>query len=244
MILSAHQPVYLPWLGLFHKIALADKFIFFDQVQYVPKDWISRNQIRTYDASLMLTVPVLKKGHRQKKIAEIEINNALSWGRKHWRSIEISYRKAPFFKLYSDFFEDVYNKEWRLLADLNYYMLKWYLMTLGINIEIDRAGNYDFTGNKSELVLDMCLNLEADIYIFGELGKDYANSDAFLKKEIIPYFQSYKHPTYRQIHGDFLPYMSIIDLLFNEGPNSLEIIMSENVTKIDIIHLKGDRINL
>lgn len=237
MILTAHQPVYLPWLGLFHKIALADKFIFFDQVQYVPKDWISRNRIRTPEESLMLTVPVLKKGHRQKKIAEIEINNALPWGRKHWKSIETSYRKAPFFKMYSDFFEDVYNGEWRLLADLNYHMLKWYLLTLGIRIEIDRAGNYNFTGNKSDLVLDMCLKLGAGIYIFGELGKDYADSDNFLSKGIIPHFQSYNHPTYRQIHGKFVPYMSIIDLLFNEGPNSIDIIMSGNVSKIDIINI-------
>jgi len=82
MILTAHQPVYLPWLGLFHKIALAETFVYFDQVQYLPKDWMNRNKIRTKSGSIWLTVPVLRKGYRDLKTSEIEINNSTNWQKK------------------------------------------------------------------------------------------------------------------------------------------------------------------
>lgn len=236
MILTAHQPVYLPWLGFFHKVALADKFIFFDRVQYAPRDWISRNQIKTANGPLMLTVPVLKKNHRKKTMAEIEINNVLPWTQKHWKSMVVNYKKTPYFKYYADFLEDVYIRKWELLADLNFYMLKWFLQTLKIGTIIERTDTYDFQGTKSDLVLNMCLKLGANIYIFGTLGRDYANVDAFLRAEVKPVFQSYNHPVYKQLHGEFLPYMSIVDLLFNEGPNSLEILMSGNINKNDILN--------
>lgn len=238
MILTAHQPVYLPWVGLFHKIAIADKFVFFDQVQYVPKDWISRNQVKTPTGAVMLTVPVLRKGYLEKKIAEIEINNSIPWTRKHWKTILLSYGKAPYFKQYADFFEDVYKREWPLLGDLNFYMLKWFLQAFGINTVVEKAGDFDFQGVKSGLVLDMCLKLDADIYIFGALGKDYADIDLFLNAGVKPVFQSYNHPVYKQMHGEFIPYVGTIDLLFNEGPNSLDVIMSGNMGKNDILMAK------
>lgn len=231
MILTAHQPSYLPWLGLFHKIALADHFVLFDQVQYVPKDWISRNDIKTASGPLTLTVPVLTKGYLEKTIAQIEIHNELPWGRKHWKSIQGAYRTAPYFKQHADFFEDTYKREWKLLADLDHHMLEWFLKTLGIAVPVTRAGDHAFQGAKSELVLDMCRRLKADVYIFGKLGADYADREAFKSAGVTPLFQDYKHPVYKQLHGPFLPYMSVLDLLFNEGPRSLEILMSGNIDR-------------
>jgi hypothetical protein len=240
MILTAHQPVYLPWLGLFHKIAIADEFVFFDQVQYVPKDWISRNVVKGPNGDILLTVPVLRKDHREKRIVEIEIHNELGWAKKHWMSIRQCYQKAPYFKTYADFFEATYQKEWTRLADLNHAMLLWFLETLGIKTPVKRAGDYDFQGYKSGLVLDMCLKLGAQAYIFGALGGDYADEGAFRKAGVIPYFQSYAHPAYRQAFGDFKPNMSIVDLLFNEGPRSLEILLSCNATRDDVrIHTES-----
>lgn len=239
MILTAHQPAYLPWLGLFHKIALADKFIFFDQVQYVPRDWINRNQVKGKDGPIMLTVPVLTKGYLNKSISEIEINNSEPWRRKHWKTIQLNYHDSKYFKTYSDFFEDVYQRDWKLLADLNFYMLIWFLQILGFRIEVERAGRYHFQGFKSDLVLDMCLQLKADFYIFGALGKDYADIDKFKRSGVEPYFQSYDHPTYHQLHGQFIPYMSIMDLIFNEGPNSLDILMLGNINKQGLINKFG-----
>ena len=104
---------------------------------------------------------------------------------------------------------------------------------LNINTKIVKASDYSFLGTKSELVLDMCIKLEADIYIFGEQGRDYADIDAFKSKNVNPYFQSYKHPIYKQIKGEFEPFMCVLDLIFNQGSNSKEIIMSNNVNRFD-----------
>lgn len=228
MILTAHQPVYLPWLGLFHKISLAHTFVSFNQVQYLPKDWNNRNKIKTAQGDVWLTVPVLTAGHRGKNLTDIEINNRLPWQRKHWKSILLNYKKAPFFAEYADFFEDVYLKrEWRYLVDLNDYMLRWFLKVLGINVEFVDARDKDFRGSKNELVLDMCVKMGAEVYIFGILGKDYADRVAFEKKIIRIYFQDYKHPTYPQLHGEFISHLSVIDLLFNCGPDSRRI-LTEN----------------
>jgi hypothetical protein len=235
MILTAHQPVYLPWLGLFHKIALSDAFCYFDDVQYLKKDWNNRNKIKTSHGEIWLTVPVLTKGHRKKKIREIEINNSINWQRKHWKSIYLGYKKAPFFSKYSDFFEDVYKKEWLYLTDLNEYMLKYLLKELGISIKYYKASKLNFEGYKSALVLDMCKRLGANLYIFGALGRDYVDVDIFNRNGVNVYFQDYRHPTYSQLGGDFISHLSIIDLLFNIGKErSLEVIMEGNVTKSEL----------
>lgn len=235
MILTAHQPVYLPWLGLFHKIALSDAFCYFDDVQYQVKDWNNRNKIKTASGGAWLTVPVLTKGYRDKKIREIEINNTIDWRKKHWKSIFLNYKKAPYFDKYADFFEEVYKKDWQYLADLNEYMLKWFLEQLGIKVEYSKASELKFAGYKSGLVLDMCKKLKSNIYIFGTLGKDYAEKEKFATAGVKIYFQDYCHPKYKQTGNDFVPYMGIIDLLFNEGDRSLEILMSGNITKQELL---------
>ncbi len=239
MILTAHQPVYLPWLGLFHKIALADKFVFFSEVQYLPKDWMNRNKIKTASGETLLTVPVLRKGHREKKTSEIVINNETNWQEKHLKTITMNYKKAPYYETYIHFFEEVYTKRWQYLADLNEHMLRWLLKELGINTEFLKASDFDFQGTKSELVLDMCKKLDANMYIFGALGRDYAQVDEFKKDGINAVFQDYNHPTYKQMYGDFMSHLSVIDLLFNCGPDSYKIIMSNNISKEDLLQIKS-----
>jgi len=235
MILTAHQPVYLPWLGLFHKIALAETFVYFDQVQYLPKDWMNRNKIRTKSGSIWLTVPVLRKGYRDLKTSEIEINNSINWQKKHFRSISLNYKKSPYFENYIPFFEDVYSRKWKFLGDLNEYMLKWFLDELGIKVNFLNSNDFKFQGEKSSLILDMCKELNASTYIFGMLGKDYADVQEFEKNNIGLIFQNYNHPKYSQLYREFISYMSVIDLLFNHGPKSLEIILSNNISQKSII---------
>ena len=235
MILTAHQPVYLPWLGLFHKISLAETFVYFDQVQYLPKDWMNRNKIRTKSGSIWLTVPVLRKGYRDLKTSEIEINNSINWQKKHFRSISLNYKKSPYFENYIPFFEDVYSRKWKFLGELNEYMLKWFLDELGIKVNFLNANDFKFQGEKSSLILDMCKELNASTYIFGMLGKDYADVQEFEKNNIGLIFQNYNHPKYSQLYREFISYMSVIDLLFNHGPKSLEIILSNNISQKSII---------
>ena len=103
-ILTAHQPVYLPWLGMMHKISLADAFVYFDDVQYQKKDWNNRNKIKTAHSDIWLTVPVLSKNHFQLKLTDVLINNEVPWRKKHFKSISLAYKKARYFEKYIGFF--------------------------------------------------------------------------------------------------------------------------------------------
>lgn len=232
MILTAHQPVYLPWLGLFHKIALAEKFCIFDIAQYQTKDFNNRNKIKTNTGPIWLSVPVESKDHLNKKLCDIKIIND-GWNKKHFKSIDLAYRKAPFYSKYIGDLETLLmGKNYTYLADLNFATLEFGLNALGIEIPIITASSFDFQGSKSDLVLDMCKTLGAGDYIFGAQGNDYADINSFLSWHINPHFQQYNHPVYPQLHGEFEPYMSVIDLLFNVGEKSFDVLMSDNINTI------------
>ena len=146
MILTAHQPVYLPWLGLFHKIAIADTFCFFDIPQYQKKDFNNRNKIKTNDGELWLSVPVESKNHYEKGVGEIKIIQN-GWQRKHIKTIQLQYKKAPYFKKYSDeIFFLIENSSRDSLGDLNLELLKCLLSILGINTPVVIASDYVFQG--------------------------------------------------------------------------------------------------
>lgn len=234
MILTAHQPVYLPWLGLFHKIALADTFVVFDKVQYLRRDWNNRNKIKAVNGPIWLTVPVITRSKFDQILTEVEIDNTTGWKRKHLKSLELNYAKAPYFDRYIGFFRELYAREWKMLTDLNDAIFQYLLKELGITTKILYAHDLDLKGSKSDLVLDMCKKLGCDTYIFGALGRDYADVAAFTKAGVRVLFQDYRHPQYPQQFRDFEPYMSIVDLLFNCGEKSAAVLMGGNITKDDI----------
>ena len=235
MILSAHQPAYLPWLGYFHKIALADQFIILDHVQYEKNSFINRNKIKSANGPIWLTIPVKNKAHLNKSIAEMEIDNQINWQDKHWKAIYYNYKKAPFFRKYCDFFEDLYKRDWIKLSDIINCQLEYLLKEIRIETKINNQSAFNIVGSKQELIINICHKFHAKEFIFGELGKDYADSDYFKSKGINIYFQNYHCPVYSQLWGDFVPNLSIIDLLFNVDPkNLLDIIMMNNQSVGDL----------
>ena len=137
--------------------------------------------------------------------------------------------------MYETEIKKFYEKDWEYLANLNYEMLIFFLKLLNITTDIVRMRDYNFKGKKDDLVLDMCSTLGAKIYIFGEQGRNYADSDKFRKADIISYFQEYKHPVYPQLHGEFISHLSIVDLLFNCGEKSLDVIMKDNINKGNLL---------
>ena len=232
MILSAHQPAYLPWLGYFHKIAISDVFVIVDDVQFEKDSFTNRNFIKTQKGTVCLTVPVSTKGHMEGSIMNTEISNEKPWARKHWKSILQSYSKAPYFKKYSDFFEDLYTKEWKMLVDFLDSMLDFFLKEIGIKTPIFKKSSLDINGYKQEMVLNLSKHFKADIFLFGKLGKDYASEEFFAANGVKAVFQEYKHPVYKQLGDKFMPNMSIMDLLLNAGSDrSLDIIMKDNISK-------------
>ncbi len=239
MILTVHQPTYLSWLGLFHKIALSDIYIYLDTVQYVEQDWISRNRIKTFKDSIFLTVPVFSKNRLNSTIADIKIKNNIPWAKKHTKTLLFNYQKSLYFKEYFPIFEAIYNQKWEYLADLNFQLLQAILFILGIKTIVKRAQECNFKGKKSDLILDICLQNAAKIYISGELGTDYIDIEKFQKNGVILVFQNYQHPIYNQCYGDFVSHLSVLDLIFNNGPKSLKILMSNNIKRSDINKMIG-----
>ena len=230
MILTAHQVGYMPWLGLFAKIASSDKFVCFDDVQYEKRGWNNRNYIKAHNGPVLLTVPVESNNHFAKKLREIEIVPG-NWQRKHMRSIELTYKRAPYFEQHYRGVGAILDQyaDGGLLIDLNMELLRYFMRALGIQVPIVKASDYTFRGMKSELVLDMCRQLGATKYIFGGEGDGYADKQGFMNEGIEPIFRQYEHPEYPQQHGAFAPRMAIIDLLMNCGPDSLDILMNRQM---------------
>lgn len=225
MILTGHQPTYLPWLGLFNKISMADKYVYFDNVQYLPKEWMNRNIIKSRDGKkIYLTVPVIRKNFLNKKTYEIEINNNLPWKRKHIKSLELNYKNSKYFDKYFYEFKKIYEMDWKYLSDLNLYILKLILKILNIQIEIIKLSSLNLEEKKSDLIISICKSLGAKKFIFGEKGKDYAIVNDFKKNDIELIFQEYRHPKYDQIGENFISHLSVVDLIFNCGTKSLDII--------------------
>ena len=223
MIVSVHQPQYLPWLGYFDKIARCDTFIFLDNVQFKKNEWQNRNKIKTDKKYQWLSVPVI---HRfGQKIHEVEINNTVRWGKKHLHALVTNYSKAPFFKEHLDFLAKTYDQEWKRLVDINLHLIRYLVRTLGIwNKKFLLASDYQSREGPTERLVDLCKQVDAGVYLSGQDGAKYLDLDEFKREGIQVIFQNYKHPLYPQLFGDFEPYLSIVDLLFNCGPESLSIL--------------------
>lgn len=243
-IVSGHQPVYLPWLGLIHKASLADVFVYMDDVQYLERDWNNRNKVKTpQGGEKWLTVPVDLAASSSKLLKDIRIKaenlpEPKRWSSVHWMTLQSCYGKSPFFKDYKDFFAWLYmEKKWELLSDLNLAMLKQVLEWFSIKTEIVIASQQNFTAQKSDLVLEHGVRFGANIVVTGALGKNYINEASFKEKGIKVLYQEYKHPEYQQRFGAFLPRLAFVDLLFNHGPASREIALSGNWTREEICQL-------
>lgn len=243
MILTAHQPAYLPWLGFFHKIILSDIYVILDEVQFEKSSFINRNKIKTPEGSQWLTVPVSMAGYRTKSILEMEINNSENWSLNHWNGLYRNYKKTPYFHLYSDFFEATYKKKWTNLTDLLIYTMEFFLKELHIETKVIKQSQLHTKEKKQDLIIEICKKLNADKFVFGALGRNYAQEQTFKNNGIQIYFQDYQHPAYNQQWGEFMPYMSIVDLLFNLGPeNALEIIMKNNIDKKTLENLLNSKL--
>jgi len=227
MIISVHQPQYIPWLGYFDKIARSDTFVFLDNVQYKEREFQNRNKIRTKDGSSWLTVPVVSKGEGRQNIRDVRIDNQIPWQRKHLGALRSAYAKASFFNKYYTFFEEVLARDWEYLKDLNIQIIEFILKDLTISTPICFESDLKVNATSSERIVDICKQLKADTYLSGSGGKDYLDAALFERENIKLLYQDFKHSQYKQCFAPFMSYMSIIDLLFNCGDGSRKILFTE-----------------
>jgi hypothetical protein len=173
---------------------------------------------------MWLTVPVLSSGKFGQEIREVEVDRALGWPARHWKSIMYSYQNAPCFAQYREYFREFYGRDYIRLAEVLMESLEYLLKSLGVRTGIYRASELGVPGTKGERLLAICRHLGADSYLSGPSGRDYLDLPSWKAEGIQVYFHEYRHPEYRQVQGNFIPEMSIIDLLFNCGGDSLRIL--------------------
>ena len=225
MIIAIQQPEHIPWLGFFDKMTKCDKFVLLDNVQFKKRYFENRNKIRTRDDYKWVTVSVVSKARYTQVINEVEVDNYTRWKRKYWLSIVHAYSKAPYFKRYSEKFEDILKQEWIKLVDLNVALLKVIRNILGITTEMIMASCIVSENKKgSDLILSICEELKASKYISGPDGINYLSVEEFKNSGIHIEYHRYQHPEYKQMYTPFLSHMSVVDLIFNHGEQSLNIL--------------------
>jgi|TARA_R110001592_G_scaffold10354_7_gene53900 hypothetical protein len=227
MTISIHQPNYLPWLGFFDKIKRSDKFVILDNVQYPrgKNHFGNRNKIKIHNNSKWLTIPVLGKSQKL-NFNEIGFKN-YDWAHEHLRLLKIFYKDTPYFEEYFHYINDLLLYDFKTISDLNIQLIKKLLRELDIETEIILSSSLvtnEISG--ADRIMTILQKLNATKYITGSGPGSirYINEQDFNKNNIELIWQHYKHPEYNQVNGKFIPYMNILDLLFNEGPNSKNII--------------------
>jgi hypothetical protein len=232
MIVTIHQPEYLPWLGFFNKMRQADLFVLLDTVQFTKDDFQNRNRIKTHKGWVWLTVPVYKKGRSSQRILDVEICNDSKWGRKTATLLRESYGKAPhfaehFYEAQGGFFEKLYGQHQTSLCDLDIEIIDYLKQALGIETPILRASELELEAGAeggTDVTHQICRELGADVYLSGAFGRDYLDESVFDASGIEVRYNNFEHPTYEQLWPPFEPRMSAIDLLFNHGAEASRIL--------------------
>jgi hypothetical protein len=224
MLLGISQPTFIPWIGYFAFLEKIDKLIFLDDVQFEKRSWQQRNYIKLNFHKHLLTVPVKSKGKFHQKISEVKIlnnKNLLSIQNKIYHA----YKNATFFKNYYQDIIEIFNKKHDFLLDLNIELIKFFTKILDIRIEFDFSSKYEINLKKEKLIFELCKLNRCRQYLTTIGSKNYLEGfDEIPDTNIKISYYEYRDVCYSQLGGEFLPKMSIIDLLFNEGKNSINII--------------------
>jgi hypothetical protein len=217
------QSNYIPWKGYFDCINQVNEFIIYDDAQYTKGDWRNRNKIKTKNGLQWLTIPVNMKGRLEKKISDIKISDK-NWNKKHWATIKLHYSTARFYKDYKDFFERLYfscNSDY--LSEINFMFLNAICNLLEIKTNFKWSSEFELIGDKSEKLLNICLDTDATEYYSGPAAKKYLNTKIFEAQNIkVKWFDYSGYREYPQLYPPFEHSVSILDLIFNTGAKAKE----------------------
>jgi hypothetical protein len=221
------QSNYIPWKGYFDLINSVNEFILYDDMQYTRRDWRNRNLIKTANGPQWLTVPVQVKGKYFQKIRETEVGDP-AWARDHWRSVAHSYARARHFKDYKDWAEQLYlGCEETLLSRVNYRFLTAVCALLGVRTKISWSMDYELADGKTERLVALCRQAGATEYLSGPAAKDYMDEALFEREGIALRYMDYSgYPEYEQLFPPFEHGVTVLDLIFNEGPDATKYMKS------------------
>jgi hypothetical protein len=222
-IIVISQSNYIPWKGYFDMIAAADEFILYDDMQYTRRDWRNRNQIKTPQGVQWLTVPVDVKGKYHQKIRETEIKGQ-EWAAAHWKTLCQNYGRAPHFKEISEWLEPLYLEEtYSHISQLNRRFIEAICNYLSIKTVFSNSWDYMLKEGKTERLADLCAQASGTEYLSGPAAKDYIDEKVFADLGItLGWFDYEGYANYSQLWGEFVHGVSILDLIFNHGKDSIK----------------------
>lgn len=215
------QSNYIPWKGYFDLIAYVDEFIIYDDMQFTKNDWRNRNKIKTSTGVSWLTVPVLTKGKSLQKINETIINGT-KWQRKHWNTLIMNYSKSCFFEEISHWLRPLFlENSYSFISVLNRTFIEAICIYLKIKTKISISSDYELIGDKTVRITNLCKQSFAEEYVSGSAAKNYIDTHVFDSSGIkLSWFNYNNYKTYPQLWGEFIHEVSILDLLFNCGPET------------------------
>ncbi len=221
------QSNYIPWKGYFDLINTVDEFILFDSVEYSRGDWRNRNKIKTPRGAEWLSIPVRVSRQSGQKISSTKVSNP-NWGRKHWGSIQANYAKSAYFRQYADPFRNLYeNPGSDLLSEINKAFILLINDILGIRTKISDSSDYDLVDGRNEKLIGLCKQTNSDTYLSGPAAKEYIDEEAFAAAGINVHWMDYSgYPEYGQLFPPFEHAVSILDLIFNQGPTATQYMKS------------------
>lgn len=229
MVIAIHQPQYMPWSGYFHKMASADHFVLLDNVQFKKNEWQHRNRIRGPNGAQWLSVPTTYIFPQL--INEVGIADVHTWQIKQCRSIESCYKKSSYFADYYPEFEAFFNRTFSMLCTCNIESIKMLAECCGISTPCTLASEFEVDGTSTERLVNICRYFGADTYLAGAGGREYMDLKLFEMAGINVVFQEFTAPRYHQVwsggEDDFIPGLSLIDLLFNCGEQSYSLLMGD-----------------
>ena len=217
-VVVIHQPDFAPYLGFFHRFLHADMYIALDHVQFVSssRSWTNRDKIKTAQGEKWLTVSV-NKAPRDTAINQIELSNTNNWRQDNFRLLEQNYRKAPYYSELLPELERLYARPFVLLRDFNMTFIELLMDMLDVRIPWKWSSDLEPEGSKNELLVNLLKKVSATHYLSGVGARDYFEPTPFANAGIDVIWQSFNHPLYSQQFGSFLPYLSVLDMLFNCG---------------------------
>lgn len=220
-LIGIMQPTYMPWLGYFSMIDQVDEFVFLDNVQLVSRSWQVRNKIKYNGAEKILSIPVHKEKSREERYIFNTPYSGSEWKIKHLNIIAQAYRKSPYFKCVMSFLRDIYNADYDSIGGFNSTVISEICKKIGITTDLLHSSSLGVTGHKDKLLVEICKKRRAEAYLSAQGSATYIESDSpsgeFGRNGIELFYLNYEHPIYRQLGSEFLPFIGIYDLLFNEG---------------------------
>ncbi len=225
MILAAHQPQFLPWLGYFDKMLHCDLFVLLDDVQYKKNEWQNRNRIWSREGGQWLTVPVLHEFPCE--IRAVKINDTTQWKHKHVATLTQTYSHAKSFSRHWEPWKKMYDADLGTLLEVNLFTINEIRKSLEIATPMKLSSEMKVEGRSTERLVNLCKAAGADTYLAGAGGRDYMDMGLFEKAGIKVIFQQYAHPVYSQFDAGFVPSLSAVDLIWHHGADAPRIMRSK-----------------